>query len=85
MVTSLDTGHIHQISKVPVRIVLLVDRSGSMLTKLGKGGVHSKITKVINFPDGNKISKIVPTFTSALDVERVTKPIKQVKWTVMKQ
>ena len=60
-----------------------------MLTKLGKGGVHSKITKVINFLDGNKISKIVPTFTSvdflSLDVERGTKPIKQVQWTVMKQ
>lgn len=49
VITSLDTGHIHQISQVPVRIVLLVDRSGSMLTKLGKGGVHSKITKVKHF------------------------------------
>lgn len=49
VITSLSSEHIHQVSQVPVRIVLLVDTSGSMLNKLGRDGIHSKITKVKHF------------------------------------
>ena len=46
MITSLSTNHVQRVARVPVRIVLLVDRSGSMLNTLGKDGRHTKITKV---------------------------------------
>ena len=46
IITKLSTEHVHTVSRVPVRIVLLVDRSGSMLHKLGRDARDAKITKV---------------------------------------
>lgn len=49
VITRLSTEHVHSVSSVPVRIVLLVDRSGSMLHKIGRHSRHAKITKVKHF------------------------------------
>ncbi|XP_045207654.2 uncharacterized protein LOC123559696 [Mercenaria mercenaria] len=49
VLTRLSTEHVHTVSCVPVRIVLLIDRSGSMLHKIGKDSRHTKITKVKHF------------------------------------
>ncbi|XP_052805429.1 uncharacterized protein LOC128234875 isoform X2 [Mya arenaria] len=49
VITRLSTDHVASVSRVPVRIVLLVDRSGSMLQKIGRDTRHTKITKVKHF------------------------------------
>ncbi|XP_052286817.1 uncharacterized protein LOC127882295 isoform X2 [Dreissena polymorpha] len=49
VMTKLSTEHVTNVSRVPVRIVLLVDRSGSMLHKIGRDARHTKITKVKHF------------------------------------
>lgn len=49
VVTKLCTEHVRTVSYVPVRIVLLIDESGSMLHKIGRNGRQSKITMVKHF------------------------------------
>ncbi|KAL4228487.1 hypothetical protein ACF0H5_011535 [Mactra antiquata] len=49
VITRLSTEHVNTVSRVPVRIVLLIDKSGSMLNKIGKRSRHAKITKVKHF------------------------------------
>ncbi|KAL3884688.1 hypothetical protein ACJMK2_024803 [Sinanodonta woodiana] len=49
LITELSTEHVTSAPSVPVRIVLLVDRSGSMLHSLGQSRRHTKITQVKRF------------------------------------
>lgn len=49
LIVRLSTEHVHIVSRVSTRIVLLVDKSGSMLHKIGRDCRHTKIGKVTQF------------------------------------
>ncbi|KAK3583050.1 hypothetical protein CHS0354_003993 [Potamilus streckersoni] len=49
LITELNTEHVTSAPKVPIRFVLLVDKSGSMLHSLGQSRRYTKITQVKQF------------------------------------